>query len=55
MEVGYVTGSGFVRHLVDLNERGEIIADGGRDAKRLRRRCFYKPGRRGYCDVLSLS
>jgi thioredoxin reductase (NADPH) len=27
VEVGYVTKSGFVRHLVDLNERGEIIAD----------------------------
>ena len=27
VEVGYVTGSGFVRHLVDLNKRGEIIAD----------------------------
>ncbi len=27
VEVGYVTKSDFVRHLVDLNERGEIIAD----------------------------
>ncbi|MFP3266786.1 MAG: FAD-dependent oxidoreductase [Thermoproteus sp.] len=27
VEVGYVTKTGFVRHLVDLNDRGEIIAD----------------------------
>ncbi|MEM0469140.1 MAG: FAD-dependent oxidoreductase [Pyrobaculum sp.] len=27
IEVGYVTKSDFVKHLVDLNERGEIIAD----------------------------
>ncbi len=27
VEIGYVTKSDFVRHLVDLNERGEIIAD----------------------------
>ncbi|AFA39587.1 Thioredoxin reductase [Pyrobaculum oguniense TE7] len=27
VEVGYVTKSDFVKHLVDLNERGEIIAD----------------------------
>jgi thioredoxin reductase (NADPH) len=27
IEIGYVTKSDFVRHLVELNERGEIIAD----------------------------
>ncbi|MGC9118945.1 MAG: NAD(P)/FAD-dependent oxidoreductase [Thermoproteus sp.] len=27
IEVGYVTKTDFVKHLVDLNERGEIIAD----------------------------
>jgi thioredoxin reductase (NADPH) len=27
IEVGYITKSDFVRHLVDVNERGEIIAD----------------------------
>lgn len=27
IEVGYVTKSDFIKHLVDLNERGEIIAD----------------------------